>query len=209
MLSILVCHSYFLRFDQKQRERAKPYPPLATLQVASMLRKAGHEVSLFDAMLAEDLTRFERQLDALQPQVVLFYEDNYNFLSKMCLGRCGAPLRNDRAGASARRAVVAAGSDASDAPDKYLAAGADAVLHGEGLATLMRCSTGWTTTLRWRDGHRRRTARRECRRANRDRCARAGSRRCPNPTHVALPAWDLVDIEKYRRVWRARMATSA
>ena len=41
MLSILVCHSYFLRFDQKQQERAKPYPPLATLQVAAMLRKAG------------------------------------------------------------------------------------------------------------------------------------------------------------------------
>ena len=87
MLSILVCHSYFLHFDRKQQERAKPYPPLATLQVASLLRSAGHEVSLFDAMLAEDFTRFERQLDVLKPQLVLFYEDNYNFLSKMCLGR--------------------------------------------------------------------------------------------------------------------------
>jgi hypothetical protein len=28
MLSILVCHSYFLRLDQKQVARAKPYPPL-------------------------------------------------------------------------------------------------------------------------------------------------------------------------------------
>ena len=50
LLSILVCHSYFLRFDEKQRERAKPYPPLATLQVASLLRGAGHRVSVFDAM---------------------------------------------------------------------------------------------------------------------------------------------------------------
>ena len=103
MLSILVCHSYFLRFDQKQQERAKPYPPLATLQVASMLRKAGHEVSLFDAMLAEDLERFERQLDVLKPQLVLFYEDNYNFLSKMCLGRMRrAACEMLRAGAPAR-----------------------------------------------------------------------------------------------------------
>ena len=60
---------------------------LATLQVAAMLRKAGHEVALFDAMLADDLSRFERQLDVLKPQLVLLYEDNYNFLSKMCLGR--------------------------------------------------------------------------------------------------------------------------
>ena len=87
MLSILVCHSYFLRLDQKQQERAKPYPPLATLQVAAMLRKAGHDVALFDAMLAEDLSRFERQIEVLKPQVVLLYEDNYNFLSKMCLSR--------------------------------------------------------------------------------------------------------------------------
>ena len=36
MLSILVCHSYFLQFDKKQQQRAKPYPPLATLQVAAL-----------------------------------------------------------------------------------------------------------------------------------------------------------------------------
>ena len=64
MLSILVCPSYFLRFDQKQQERAKPYPPLATLQVAAQLRKAGHRVSLFDAMLAEGTAEFRRQLQA-------------------------------------------------------------------------------------------------------------------------------------------------
>ena len=38
MLSVLVAHTYFLEFDEKQRNRAKPYPPLATLQVAAMLR---------------------------------------------------------------------------------------------------------------------------------------------------------------------------
>src|SRR5262249_54729790 len=85
MLSILVCHSYFLSFDQKQQQRAKPYPPLATLQVASLLRNGGHRIALFDAMLAEDYSGFERQIDAFQPQLVLLYEDNYNFLSKMCL----------------------------------------------------------------------------------------------------------------------------
>ena len=29
-----------------------------------------------------------------------------------------------------------------------------------------------------------------------------GVAKLPEPAHVALPAWDLVDIEKYRRVWR-------
>ena len=65
MRSILVGHSYFLRLDPKQLERAKPYPPLATLQVAAAMRESGHPVALFDAMLAPDLSEYERQLACL------------------------------------------------------------------------------------------------------------------------------------------------
>jgi anaerobic magnesium-protoporphyrin IX monomethyl ester cyclase len=65
MLSILVGHSYFLRFDQKQWERAKPYPPLATLQVAARLRHSGHAVTLFDAMLAQDTANTTRNCAAI------------------------------------------------------------------------------------------------------------------------------------------------
>ncbi len=97
MLSILIGHSYFLRLDRKQFERAKPYPPLATLQVAALLREAGHCLTFFDAMLAEGTAEFEQQLQSLQPQLVLLYEDNFNYLSKMCL-ETDAPrgMRDDR-----------------------------------------------------------------------------------------------------------------
>src|SRR5579862_6459782 len=137
MLSILVCHSYFLRFDQKQQERAKPYPPLATLQVAAQLREAGHSVSFFDAMLAEGTAEYGRLLQEARPQLVLFYEDNFNFLSKMCLGKmrdacCEMIAWARQAGCR----VVASGSDPTDAPEPYLRAGADVVLLGEGLETL-------------------------------------------------------------------------
>ena len=138
MLSILVCHSYFLRFDPKQAERGKPYPPLATLQCAALLRRAGHQVSLFDAMLAEDLGQYERALASAQPQVVLLYEDNFNFLTKMCLAKmrtaaCEMIAAAQRAGAR----VIAGGSDVSDAPEPYLRAGADITLRGEGLPALL------------------------------------------------------------------------
>jgi len=203
MLSVLVCHSYFLRFDQKQKDRAKPYPPLATLQVAAMLRAAGHEVSLFDAMLADDLTRFARQLDVLKPQLVLVYEDNYNFLSKMCLGRMREAAREMLGTARARGTrVLVGGSDASDAPGVYLQAGADAVLHGEALGTLQamidrlnadpsldaaRLVHGLAdVSIATPAG------------VQRERAAA----RLPEPKLATLPAWDLVDIEKYRRAWR-------
>jgi anaerobic magnesium-protoporphyrin IX monomethyl ester cyclase len=204
MLSILVCHSYFLRFDQKQQERAKPYPPLATLQVAAQLRQVGHAVSLFDAMLADGTAEYRRLLHATQPQLVLFYEDNFNFLSKMCLGKmrdacCEMVASARHAGAR----VVASGSDATDAPEPYLQSGADVVLLGEGLETLgalvARLDTnpaqlvaplveGLSGLATLKDG-----AVMTTRGANLPRSYQ----------HAAPPAWDLVQIERYRSIWQA------
>src|ERR1700761_3168066 len=134
MLSILVGHSYFLRLDPKQFQRAKPYPPLATREVAAMLRGSGHKVALFDAMLAEDMQEYARCLQEQSPQLLVIYEDNFNFLTKMCLGAMRRAACEMISTARARGArVIVAGSDASDAPDAYLGAGADAVLIGEGL----------------------------------------------------------------------------
>ena len=67
MARIQLAHSYFLRFDQKQWDRGKPYPPLATIQVAAMLRQLGHRVSLFDAMLAEGTGEFAASLRESPP----------------------------------------------------------------------------------------------------------------------------------------------
>jgi len=202
MLSILVCHSYVLRFDQKQRERAKPYPPLATLQVASLLRAAGHEVALFDAMLADDFSRFQRQLEVLKPQLVLLYEDNYNFLSKMCLGRMRRAAFEMLHLARAQGArLIVGGSDASDAPDKYLAAGAEAVLHGEALPTLMalvdRMNANPAVDARQLAADLPDVMFQNAAGVHREKSAA----RLPEPKLAPLPSWDLVDIEKYRRVW--------
>src|SRR6185437_3831635 len=66
------------------------------------------------------------------------YEDNFNYLTKMCLGRMREAACRMIAQAHARGArVIVAGSDASDQPDPFLDAGADAVLMGEGIAALL------------------------------------------------------------------------
>jgi anaerobic magnesium-protoporphyrin IX monomethyl ester cyclase len=204
MLSILVCHSYFLRFDRKQRERAKPYPPLATLQVAALLRQQGHAVSLFDAMLADSVGDFAQRLHSVRPQLLVLYEDNYNFLSKMCLGkmrRAGCEMISMARRAGAR--VIASGSDASDAPMPYLEAGADAVLQGEGLPALCRLvarldQTPVLPTKALVDGIASVFALSDGRLQH--------SSSSPAPHHAPqppAPAWDLVDMERYRAVWRA------
>ena len=203
MLSILVCHSYFLRFDQKQQARAKPYPPLASLQVAAMLRAAGHEVSFFDAMLADDLSFYDRRLSVLKPQVVLFYEDNFNFLSKMCLGKMRTACFEMIAGArAAGTRIIAAGSDASDAPRAYLDAGAGLVLHGEALATLSALISRLNGAPALPDTDLAAGLADVSYRENGAVVRSTSAAPLPEPELAAPPAWDLIDIEKYRRVWR-------
>ena len=202
MLSILVCHAYFQRFDLKQQQRAKPYPPLATLQVASLLRNGGHRVALFDAILAEDYSGFERQIEEFRPQLVVLYEDNYNFLSKMCLGRMRRAACDMISIAHSRGVrVLAAGSDASDAPGHYLNAGADAVLHGEALATLAamidRLNGDWRMDVKRLAEGLPGISIPGPTGAQQSAC----TVRLPEPALAELPAWDLIDIEEYRRVW--------
>jgi anaerobic magnesium-protoporphyrin IX monomethyl ester cyclase len=204
MLSILVCHSYFLRFDQKQKERAKPYPPLATLQVAAQLRQAGHSVSFFDAMLADSTDEYRRLLEATQPQLVLFYEDNFNFLSKMCLGKmrdaCCEMVANARQ-AGAR--VIASGSDATDAPEPYLLAGADVVLLGEGLETLGTLIARLGTNPTWPVAPLVEGLSGLATLKNGAVLTTHAANTPRSYQHIAAPAWDLVDMEHYRSIWRA------
>jgi anaerobic magnesium-protoporphyrin IX monomethyl ester cyclase len=202
MLSILVCHSYFLRLDHKQMERGKPYPPLATLQVAAMLRKAGHRVSLFDAMLAEGPDDYNRTLRATQPQLVLFYEDTFNFLSKMCLGTMRRAACDMIASAQRTCArVIVAGPDVSDAPGPYLQAGADLALIGEGLSALLDLlprldSRPDASSDELREGLAGIAS------LNQGKVVTVnGARVLPVPHGEGIAAWDLVDMERYRATW--------
>ncbi len=205
MLKIQVSHSYFLRYDPKQWERGKPYPPLATLQVASLLRQHGHQVTLFDAMLAEGVEDYADAVRGQQPDLVVFYEDNFNFLTKMCLSRMREAACQMIAQARANGSrVIVAGSDASDHPEAFLAAGADAVLIGEGIAALLDlvarlqqtphiAPTDWVADV----------ADVASAASPQLRRAQIGTRP-PDPRLSTMAAWDLVDIERYRRLWQER-----
>ena len=205
MLKIQVGHSYFLRYDRKQWERGKPYPPLATLHIAALLRQMGHQISVFDAMLADGVEDYAGSLHTAAPALVVLYEDNFNYLTKMCLSRMREAACQMIAEARAQGArVIVAGSDASDQPDAFLAAGAHAVLIGEGIAALAELVTrlerdpqighqDWVAgitgiaTLVSEQKH----------------VTRIGVVP-PDPRLTLRPAWDLLDIERYRRFWHER-----
>src|SRR4051812_17854245 len=135
--TVLFAHGHLLRYDAKQFEIGKPYPPLATLFAAAHARALGHEVALFDPMLDEDTSAFGAALDRVRPDVVVLYDDAFNWFTKMCLGRMREAARGMVAAAHARGVdVIVGGHDAADAPAAYLDAGATFVLIGEAEVTL-------------------------------------------------------------------------
>jgi len=206
MTEVLVAHSYFLRLDPKQAAKMRPYPPLATLYAVSMLRRAGHRVALFDAMLASGAEAFEQAVRQHRPRLVVLYEDSFNFLSKMCLTRMREEALRMIAIARASDArVVVAGPDVSDHPGAYLEGGADLALLGEADHTvvevaglLLEATSGQSPqTLALQ-----RVLPSGVAYATTEGVVCTAKRR--NERHLDLlpePAWDLVDVESYRAAW--------
>jgi anaerobic magnesium-protoporphyrin IX monomethyl ester cyclase len=198
MTQILLGQSYFLRFDSKLWEAMQPYPPLGTLYAASYLRQHGYEVALFDAMLAESEEEWADALDKHTPQYAIIYEDNFNYLSKMCLLRMREAAFQMIEMAKLRGCVVIlCGADATDHYVEYLTQGADYCLLGEGEETLIellnQLSMGNEAEARQVIG------------AVSSRTSNI--KRRPDITNLdklPFPAWDLVNVEKYRSIWTKR-----
>lgn len=138
MTDVLLTHSYHLFYDPKQVRKMRPYPPLGTLYAAALLRQHGLSVALFDSMLENPERGFAAAFKRHRPRMVAIYEDNFNFLSKMCLTRMREVafgiLECTREGGAT---VVVNGSDASDHVGEYLGQGFDYVLLGEAEWTLL------------------------------------------------------------------------
>src|SRR5258708_6071094 len=87
MADVLLTHSYHLPYDPKQVRKMQPYAPLGTLYAASALRAGNISVAVFDTMLEAPEPGFADALNQLHPKIVAIYEDDFNFLSQMCLTR--------------------------------------------------------------------------------------------------------------------------
>lgn len=215
MAEVLFGQSYYLRFDPKLWEAMQPYPPLGTLYAASYLRERGYDVALFDAMLADSEERWAEALAQHRPRLAIIYEDNFNYLSKMCLLRMRqaafamAQMAKDRG-----CTVIVCGSDATDHAPKYFEHGVDFVLVGEGeltLGELVDRLTGRTDqTLESIKGL---AFPAEVARPVTDNWSaveRDGVVYTPprpiltDLDSMPFPAWDLVDVHHYQQIWYER-----
>jgi hypothetical protein len=138
MADILLAHCNHLHFDRKQTRKMQPYPPLQTILAAACLRSEGYDVALFDSTLEYSDDAFRAALDRHRPRMVALCEDNFNFLTKMCLTR-NRELAFFMTQAARERGlpVVVNSSDASDHISDYLCHGVDFVIVGEVERTLV------------------------------------------------------------------------
>jgi anaerobic magnesium-protoporphyrin IX monomethyl ester cyclase len=203
--NVLLTHSYHLPYDRKQVRKMQPYPPLGTLYAASVLRQAGISVAVFDSMLEEPESGFRKALRTHSPKIVAIYEDDFNFLTKMCLTRMrevafGMITEARKAGAR----VIVHGSDATDHAINYLRQGCEFVLIGEAEHSLLELIQEICEN---RDGRRVPGV------ATLDRVGSKEVLHTQKPavprsfTGFPLPARDLIDISKYRDAWRSAHGT--
>jgi len=197
MKKILFTHSYFLPFDPKQWKTGQPYPPLGTLYAAALLRQHGYTVSLFDTMFENNAASIRHPLETFRPDILVIYDDGFNYLTKMCLTNMReAAFRMIAVATQYGCRVIVSGSDASDHYEMYLDQGADFIILGEAEITLLELvnalhndNTDFTTLAGLAYKHNNALVKTPKRPVLRDLDS------------LPLPAWDLVDSTPYRKMW--------
>lgn len=182
MARLLVAHNYHLPLDPWEHATGKPYPPLGTLVSAAAARAAGHDVAVYDPMFTRDVGTFAEALAGHRPAKVALLADPHAVAQKMCLTSMReAGFTMIRLAKQAGAEVLVAGPDASDRPEAWRAAGADVVVVGEHDRAFLAWAAGGGP-------------------------AAIVPRAAPMEDLAGLPfpAWDLVDLPRYRDAWRAR-----
>ncbi len=195
----MVAHSFFLNNDRKQNEeKFKPYPPLATLYAASLLRANGYSISFFDAQLAQGLMNFFTQYDAARPDILVLYEDDFNFLTKMCLSHVRkAALEMIKFAKHPGLQIIVHSADATDNPHEYLTVGADYVIAGEGEESLLGLINCLASSKQVSHQQLKGLIYLE----NDEIIRNPAQPTMRHLGHLPQPAWDLVNFKSYQDIW--------
>ena len=184
-MDLLLTHGYFLEQDPKEREIMKPYAPLGILYLSSYLRSKGFDIEIYDSTFR---TRdgLWRMLEEGPPSTLGIYVN--------LMTRAAALSIMEHATACGWR-VVAGGPEPANYPDRYLAAGAEAVVSGEGELALESLLHGVPLERIpgiWRLG------------SDGVAVSTGPAQLLPDLDAQPWPDRERIDIDQYLRAWRAR-----
>ena len=199
-MKVLISHSYFLYLDAKEAAARKPYPPLASITLAAWIRQElGLEAEFYDVMFDKGPLGLIEAIEGYQPDVFILYDDDFNFLTKMCLHNMRDAVFAALRGTKKPGLFIAHGSDASDQAEAYLQAGFDLVVHRNAEKTIV------DTLRRYRENpgpeayrdldgisylEKRKPVQKPQLKTNLDL------------EHAPFPAWEKIDLTPYRQMWQ-------
>jgi anaerobic magnesium-protoporphyrin IX monomethyl ester cyclase len=199
MADILFANTYFLKHDPKEYAGMNLYAPLGTLYAAAYLMQKGYSAALFDVNLADSEEDLKAELEKHKPKFMVIYDDTFNYLTKMCLTRMReAAFRMSEIAKDYGCTVIVSGSDSVDHLEKYFQHKVDYAICGEGEITLgelidhlTHSPTNPFTNIEglafMENGKITRTAPRKV---------------LKDLDSLPFPAWELVDIAKYKELWQ-------
>jgi radical SAM superfamily enzyme YgiQ (UPF0313 family) len=202
LAQILFANTYFLKHDPKEYRNMNLYAPLGTLYAAAYVMQKGYTAALFDTMLADSEEELKASLEKFKPEVMVIYDDTFNYLTKMCLTRMReAAFRMSEIAKEYGCTVIVSGSDSVDHLEKYFKHKVDYAICGEGEQTLGELldylfagnNSPENFSLHSING----LAFVECGKTTRT----AARKVLKELDTLPMPAWELVDLAEYRRLW--------
>lgn len=199
-MKVLFTHSWFMKYDPKQWQIMEPYPPLATISAAAVLREHGHSVKLHDVMFEDNPDSIIPVLKEWQPDILVVCDDGFNYLTKMCLTNMRkAAWQMAAYGKEHGCKVIFSSSDATDHTTSYLDHEIDFIVIGEVEQTLyelvnfLQQPTGQLQDIKgiaWKEN---------------DMVQKTAPRPVmQNLDQLPIPAWDLIDMQRYKETWLSR-----
>jgi radical SAM superfamily enzyme YgiQ (UPF0313 family) len=200
MAQVLFANSYFLKHDPKEYRNMNLYAPLGTLYAAAYVKSKGYTTALFDTMLADSEEDLAVELKMHKPEVMVIYDDVFNYLTKMCLGRMRqAAFRMSEIAKKYGCTVIISGSDSADHLEKYFKHKVDYAICGEGEITLgelldhiarnevtKQSPDNINGLAYFENGNIKRTQPRKV---------------LKDLDSLPYPDWDLIDVERYKKLW--------
>lgn len=201
-MKILIGQSYYRILDPKELQRKMPYPPLGTLIAATILKKMGYEVIFFDAMMSKDINDFNKKIILEKPDVVLIYDDEFNYLTKMCLFNMrNATLSFIKTAKEQNIKTIVYSSDATDFSKNYFDAGCDIIIYGESEITLIEV----LQSLEIGNFEERKFFIKGLKFIHEDKIYSTEPRKVIKELDsIPLPDYDFVNIEDYKKIWKEK-----
>ena len=163
------------------------------------MRENNFSVSLFDTNLRNNPFEIEKQIQEKKPSFLVIYDDGFNYLTKMCLTNMReAAFEMITIGKKYNCTVIVNSSDSTDHYKKYLDAGADFIILGEGELTLKELVTKVKNQESVTDINGIVYKKEEKLITNKKREV------LKDLDELPMPAWDLIDVDAYKKVWSER-----